>query len=80
MPSLLVRTSFSHHNPRVVGSSPTAAIPAKSESPMLRKSLVFAAAAAVAILTVVGCGTGPSEPMPPGDMPMQVVADSLDRG
>jgi len=46
---------------------------------MLRKSLVFVALAAVVGLTVVGCGSGPSDPNDPG-MPMQVVAaDSVAR-
>jgi hypothetical protein len=45
---------------------------------MLRRQMP-ALVAAVTVLSMVACGTGPSEPMPPGDMPMQIVVDSLQR-
>ncbi len=46
---------------------------------MLRKCLIFAAAAVVAGLALAACGSGPGDPNPP-DMPMQVTAaDSLSR-
>jgi hypothetical protein len=45
---------------------------------MLRKNLVFAAVAAVVVLTALACGTGSSEPMPPDPME-QVAADSSGR-
>ena len=42
---------------------------------MIRRSLIIAAVTVVGLATT-GCGTGPSEPMPP-DMPMEVAADTL---